>query len=218
MIEIIQMNIPHEVYQLVAILKEYNPLLVGGCVRDYLMGNKPHDYDLVVQHVHHQMLLEIIEAGWQTKLTENNGTEIWNVTKKFPIYDTIYYKGSPINYVKGEKSYVIELLSYRGETLSDDASSRDLTINSLYYDYFNDKIFDPTGRGLEDIQNKVVRFNNKQVVEKDPLRIMRAYRFAKKFDFTIEDKSLKLCRNGFDSMIKEISPTRILKEIEKLCL
>ena len=57
------MNIPYEVYQLLAILKDYKPLLVGRCVRDHLIGNKP--YDLVVPHVHHQMQLEIIEAGWQ---------------------------------------------------------------------------------------------------------------------------------------------------------
>jgi tRNA nucleotidyltransferase/poly(A) polymerase len=88
----------------------------------------------------------------------------------------------------------------------------------LYYDIANDKVIDPTGRGLADIQNKVIRFNHKDVVLNDRLRILRAYRFAKKFGFTIEDRSLTLCRNEFDAMVKEISPTRMLKEIEKLCL
>ena len=86
------------------------------------------------------------------------------------------------------------------------------------FDIANDKVIDPTGRGLEDIQNKVIRFNHKDVVLNDRLRILRAYRFAKKFGFTIEDRSLTLCRNEFDAMVKEISPTRMLKEIEKLCL
>lgn len=213
------MKLPSELQQLLMIIQDYNPLLVGGCVRDHLLGKEPHDFDVVVDKVHHQMLLDLNDAGWLTKLSNNGNTEIWNISKKFPVYECITgYIYEPISFVKSEKSYIVEVLGFRGSSIEEDASNRDLTINSLYYDPFKDKIIDPTGRGISDIENKVIRFNSKEVVNTDLLRIARAYRFAKQLGFTIEDRSLRLCRSEFDRMIKEINSTRIMKEFEKICL
>lgn len=212
------MKLSSELQQLLMIIQDYNPYLVGGCVRDHLLGKEPHDFDVVVDKVHHQMLLDLNASGWSTKLSLNGSTEIWNVSKKFPIYDFTFYKDEPVYFVKGDQSYIVEILSFRGKDIKEDASNRDLTINSLYYDPFKDKIIDPTGRGISDIENKIIRFNNKEVVNTDLLRIARAYRFAKQLGFTIEDRSLRLCRSEFDRMIKEINSTRIMKEFEKVCL
>lgn len=212
------MKLSSELQQVLLIIQDYNPYLVGGCVRDHLLGKEPHDFDVVVDKVHHQMLLDLNDAGWSTKLSNNGSTEIWNVSKKFPIYDFTFYKDEPVYFVKGEQSYIVEILSFRGKDIEEDASNRDLTINSLYYDPFKDKIIDPTGRGISDIENKIIRFNNKEVVNTDLLRIARAYRFAKQLGFTIEDRSLRLCRSEFHRMISDINPTRIMKEFEKVCL
>ena len=86
------MKISSELQQLLMIIQDYNPYLVGGCVRDHLLGKEPHDFDVVVDKVHHQMLLDLINAGWSTKLSLNGSTEIWNVSKKFPVYDFVFYK------------------------------------------------------------------------------------------------------------------------------
>lgn len=212
------MKISYELQQLLMIIQDYNPYLVGGCVRDHLLGKEPHDFDVVVDKVRHSMLEDLINAGWSTKLSLNGSTEIWNVSKKFPIYDFVFYNDEPIYFVKCEKSYVVEILGFRGKDINEDSSNRDLTINSLYYDPFKDIVIDPTGKGLSDLENKLIRFNNKKVVDQDPLRIARAYRFAKQLGFTIEDRSLRLCRSEFDRMIKEINSTRIMKEFEKICL
>ena len=212
------MKLPSELQQLLLIIQDYKPYLVGGCVRDHLLGKEPHDFDIVVDKVHHSMLRELIAAGWSTKLSLNGSTEIWNVSKKFPIYDFTFYKDEPVYFVKGEQSYVVEILGFRGKDIKEDAAHRDLTINSLYYDPCKKELIDPTGKGINDINEKLVRFNSKEVVDQDLLRIARAYRFAKQLGFTIEDRSLRLCRSEFDRMIKLVNSTRIMKEFEKACL
>lgn len=210
------MNIPYEVRQLVTIIESYNPVLVGGCVRDSLLDIIPKDFDIVVDKLDDELLTIIINGGWRNTAVTTSDTVIWNLTKLFPVYNTV--PGTNIKYIEKFEPYLIEVLEYSNGNITDDSKRRDLTINSLYYDIVNEKIIDPTGRGIDDIKNKVIRFNHKDVVLNDRLRILRAYRFAKKFGFTIDDRSLTLCRNEFNEMVKEISPTRMLKEIEKLCL
>lgn len=212
------MNIPYEVRQLITIIESYNPFLVGGCVRDSLMGIEPKDFDIVVDKLDHNLLDMIIAGGWRNTevVTQNSKTRIWNLVKYFPIYTTI--PGTTISYIIDEKPYLIELLEYEDGSIKSDSERRDLTINSLYYDIKNDNILDPTGKGINDINAKVIRFNSKHVVYDDHLRIMRAYRFAKKFNFDIEPTSLSLCRSEFNTMMNVVKPTRLLKEIEKLCL
>lgn len=212
------MKLPSELQQLLLIIQDYKPYLVGGCVRDHLLGKEPHDFDIVIDEIRHCMLEDLINAGWSTKLSNNGSTEIWNVSKKFPVYDFVFYNDEPVYFVKGEQSYVVEILGFRGKDIKEDSSHRDLTINSLYYDPFKDIVIDPTEKGLSDIKNKLIRFNNKNVVDQDPLRIARAYRFTKQLGFMIEDKSLRLCRSEFHRMISDVSPTRIMKEFEKVCL
>lgn len=212
------MKLPSELQQLLLIIQDYKPYLVGGCVRDHLLDKEPHDFDIVIDKVRHSMLEDLINAGWSTKLSNNGSTEIWNVSKKFPVYDSVLYKNEPVYFVKNEKSYIVEILGFRGKDIKEDSSNRDLTINSLYYDPFKDKVIDPSEKGLFDLENKLIRFTNKNVVEQDPLRIARAYRFAKQLGFTIEDRSLRLCRSEFHRMISDVNPTRIMKEFEKICL
>lgn len=210
------MNIPYEVNQLLTIIESYNPLLVGGCVRDSIMGIIPSDFDIVIEKTDNALIDIIIDGGWKITQSPHNNVVIWNISKLFPVYKTI--PNTNTSYIDSFKPYLIELLEYSDNCIITDAFRRDLTINSLYYDPFNDNIIDPTTKGLNDIHNKIIRFNNKDVVLNDRLRIVRAYRFAKRFKFTIENNSLKMCRNEFDNMVKEINPTRLLKEIEKMCL
>lgn len=212
------MNIPYEVRQLIAIIESYNPFLVGGCVRDSLIGIEPKDFDIVVDKLDHILLNMLKDGGWRNTevVTQNGKTRIWNLVKYFPIYDTI--PGTKISYISDEKPYLIELIEYEGGSINSDSERRDLTINSLYYDIKNDNIVDPTGKGITDINNKVIRFNSKRVVYNDHLRIVRAYRLAKQLGFDIEPTSLSLCRNEFHTMMEVVKPGRLLKEIEKLCL
>lgn len=210
-------DMPYEVCQLYAIIESYNPMLVGGCVRDHIMGKVPKDFDFVVSKLDDTLSDIIEEGGWSNKkVVANSGTQIWNLCKYFPVYETI--PNTNIKFLSSWVPYVIELIQYENGTIKHDADRRDLTINSLYYDIKNNQILDPTGKGLDDINNKIIRFNSKRVVYDDRLRIVRAYRFAKTFGFTIEPNSLALCRTEFNTMVEVIRPARLLQEIEKICL
>ena len=70
-------------------------------------------------------------------------------------------------------------------TIEEDAMRRDFTINSLYLNPWTGEIHDPTGRGLEDLKNRIIRFNGKASdrIKEDYLRIFRAYRFASQLGF-----------------------------------
>lgn len=72
----------------------------------------------------------------------------------------------------------------------EDASRRDLTINSLFYNVHNRQIEDHTGKGLDDLANKIARtpLPPLQTFQDDPLRVLRCVRFASRFDLTIADE------------------------------
>lgn len=108
--------------------------------------------------------------------------------------------------------------SVEAGTMMDDALRRDFTINALYYDPFTDEVLDPTGRGLMDLRDKMIRFNGKPKdrITEDLLRIMRCYRFSAVLGFTIEPKALKICRTYFNEMCSKISGERIRLEVEKM--
>lgn len=71
----------------------------------------------------------------------------------------------------------------------DDASRRDLTVNSLFYNVHSKKVEDHTGRGLDDLANKIARtpLPPIQTFHDDPLRVLRCVRFASRFDLSIAD-------------------------------
>lgn len=103
-------------------------------------------------------------------------------------------------------------------TIEEDAIRRDFTINSLYMNPWTGEILDPTGRGIEDLNKKIIRFNGKasERIKEDYLRIFRAYRFASQLSFELERKTLKACRTHFETACKTISGQRILIEVEKM--
>lgn len=201
--------------ELFLILKPYsdNTLLVGGCVRDYLLNNKPKDFDLVTDISLDIIISELLNNGW--KIDEAGKQFLVLIASKnnqqFEI--ALYRKDG--TYSDGRRPDTVNI-----GTIYDDALRRDLTINSLYLNPFTLEVIDPTYRGLEDLKNKVIRLNGspKDRLQEDYLRILRVYRFASKLDFTIDNKTLKACRTYFEAMCENISPTRMMNEIEKICL
>ena len=102
-------------------------------------------------------------------------------------------------------------------TIEEDAMRRDFTINSLYLNPWTGEIHDPTGRGLEDLKNRIIRFNGKASdrIKEDFLRVFRAYRQAYTLNFTIEKNTLKNMRRYFKEACEKLPPERIRTEIEK---
>ena len=129
---------------------------VGGSVRDFYMGNEIKDIDLVIDLPHGGVDF----ANWCKDQGYTNTVVIYET------YGTAMFKFKEF---PGEE---IECVMTRGEKyidsgsrnptvkfadLNEDAFRRDLTINALYYDVTNKKIIDPTGYGIKDIENKIIR-------------------------------------------------------------
>lgn len=185
--------------------------LVGGCVRDTLLGKKPKDFDLVVCGN-----LDIIEEelrlnGWQL---DNAGKQFFVLiaSKNNQQFEIAMFRKDG-TYTDGRRPDFVEV-----GTLYEDATRRDFTINSLYLNPWNGSIIDPTARGIMDLQRGLIRFNGraKDRILEDKLRIMRCYRFKSQLNFEIEKTALKACRTYFDLMIKEVSSMRIMNEVEKM--
>ena len=188
-----------------------NTYLVGGCVRNSLLGLEPKDFDIVTDVPLDDIIPVLKNNGWHVKeagkqflvviaTKNNNSFELANFRKE----------GS---YLDGRRPSAVDI-----GTLEEDCLRRDLTINSLYYDVFNNVVLDPSGFGLSDLDNKIIRFNGKaeERVKEDYLRVCRVYRFASVLNFSIEKKTLKACRINFDTVLKTVSSERVMSEIEKM--
>jgi tRNA nucleotidyltransferase/poly(A) polymerase len=102
-------------------------------------------------------------------------------------------------------------------TIEQDVERRDLTINSLLYDISNNKILDLTGKGMDDIKNKVIRtpLDSNIIFKEDPLRMLRAIRFSVRYGWELSDDMVNsLTKNAY--MLKTISMERINEEFTKI--
>ena len=198
---------------------ENKVFVVGGFVRDLIMGKDPKDIDLLVDGD--------INAGDGITFAE------WfckkeNIFKKDsnPIVYGLY--GTAMFQFMGEK---IECVAPRSEkyqndsrkpvvsscTLEDDCFRRDFTVNSLFINISNNELVDYSKNGLNDIKNKVIRStsNPDVIFTEDPLRILRAIRFATRFNSTIEEKTFEGMKRHVDRL-EIISKERIQDEFSKM--
>ncbi len=185
----------------------YECFLVGGCVRDMLMGKVPHDIDIT---------------------TNATPEEIKAVFSDFHTLDIGIKHGTVTVMLEGE---AIEITTYRTEStysdgrhpdkvvftrnIRDDLSRRDFTSNAIALS--TDKgIIDPFG-GRSDIENKILRCvgTAEERFKEDSLRILRALRFASVLGFDIEEETEKAMYKCKD-LISIVSHERIYSEITKL--
>lgn len=156
---------------------------VGGCVRDKLLCKEPHDYDLA---------------------TNATPAELHKVFTRFSnVSDNAEKYGVTMPLIKtSEGIEEVEIATFRKDTsqgrkptveigadIVEDASRRDFTINALYED-INGQIIDPTGQGVDDIRNRVLRFvgNADDRIKEDPLRALRLIRFVSKLGFEFKEE------------------------------
>ena len=191
--------------------------IVGGAVRDYVMGNEIKDIDIVVERDNGGIdLAEWLYAGGylaqRVVSYPTYGTAMFKL-KDFPEYEleAVYTRGE--KYTEGSRNPETHF-----STIQDDAFRRDLTINALYYNIKTGQIEDFTGKGLGDIKNQILRVTNDDpdiVFSDDPLRILRVIRFAGRFGWDIEETTMKsMVKNAPN--LKIISQERITSEFSKM--
>ncbi|GAC1400557.1 MAG: hypothetical protein NVSMB56_15630 [Pyrinomonadaceae bacterium] len=182
-------------------------LLVGGCVRDELMDFTPKDFDLEVYDIEPAKLRSLLEEFGRVDA----------VGESF----TVYKLGNDLDVslprrerktARGHRGFIVE----GDPTMSfeDAARRRDFTINAIMRDPLTDEIVDPFD-GRADIERKVLRAVSVETFGEDSLRVLRAAQFAARFEFTIDNATVELCRT-ID--LTDLPPERIWGEMEKLLL
>lgn len=190
--------------------------LVGGCIRDGLLGKEPKDYDLTTSASTEEIFNALcdkveliptgIEFGTWTIVNRNNTNTYEITTFRSDMYDGDH---------SGHHPTAIKQVA----TIEEDLSRRDFTINAMAYDFINDKIIDPYN-GQEDLERKFIRCVGNPVIRftEDPLRMLRAIRFQSQLDgfsiVTWTRNSIWDCRE----LIKHISGERIQMELNKILL
>ena len=206
-----------------------NVFLAGGAVRDMEMGKDPKDLDLVVKG---SLNAGIEFAEWFTKKI-GNYIEGSNPVV-FPRFGTAKFNLSGVTQNGKDLSKIdVEVVATRKEKytdgsrkpevsdgdLSDDVHRRDFTVNSLLKDLTTGEILDLTGLGREDIKNGIVRtpLNPDVIFNEDPLRLLRAVRFAIKYNWKLPMNMIRaMTKNA--SKLDNISKERVKEELDKMLL
>ena len=190
--------------------------VIGGFVRDILLArNHKKDIDIVAVGSGIELALKVSELlpnKPKVQVFKNYGTAML----RFEDMDIEFVGARKESYTRDSRNPIVE-----NGTLKDDQERRDFTINALAFS-FNDSSFgelvDPFN-GVEDLKNKIIRtpLDSDITYSDDPLRMLRAIRFASQLHFEIETKSLEaITRNK--ERIKIISGERIVEEFNKILL
>ncbi|QLF94401.1 polynucleotide adenylyltransferase PcnB [Pseudomonas sp. ABC1] len=196
----------------------YQAYVVGGCVRDLLLNMAPKDYDVATSATPEQVRAQFRNArviGRRFKLVHVHfGREIIEVATFRANHPEDDEESSVSS--RNESGRILRDNVYG--TLEDDAQRRDFTINALYYDPSNERILDHT-HGVHDIRNRQVRLigTPRQRYQEDPVRMLRAVRFAAKLDFEIEHHSAEPIAELSDLLL-DVPAARLYDEVLKLFL
>lgn len=202
------MPLPSSVEYVLSKLKEngYQAYVVGGAVRDFLMGKTPHDYDLTSDALPSQ-ISDVFKDFYQEHSGEKHGT----------IRVIVDHKPIEITTFRCDEGYTDYRRPDNVEFVKDvyiDSKRRDFSINAFYYS--EGHIYD-FHEGLEDLNNKVIKTigNPSTRFHEDALRILRAIRFSAKLGYEIESKTktaLLDCKEELNLIAKE----RILTELKEI--
>jgi tRNA nucleotidyltransferase (CCA-adding enzyme) len=202
-------EIPEKVLSLARAIHEAGgrALLVGGCVRDELMGKQPKDWDLEVYQLEAVRLREILDQFGSVNVVG----ESFTVYKLGPDLDVSIPRRERKS-GRGHKGFVIE-----GDPAMDVAEAtrrRDFTINAILQDPLTGELIDPY-EGQRDIRLRVLRAVSRDTFAEDSLRVLRAAQFAARFEFDIDPDTVALCRSVD---LSDLPAERIWGELEKLLL
>ena len=183
---------------------------VGGSVRDEILGKTPKDYDYTTPLTPDEIELAIKSKGKRAYLTGKRFGTIGCKLNGNLIEITTFRKES---YASKSRKPVVEYVT----NLKEDLSRRDFTINSMAKD-MEGKIIDYFG-GIDDINNKIIRCvgKPKERFKDDPLRILRACRFASQLGFKIESETEKYI-NKMKFELLNVSKERWINELNGILL
>jgi len=181
-------------------------LVVGGWVRDRLLGRSATEMDVEVFGIPVEELPALLSAFGRVE----------PIGKSFPVYKLGAIDiGLPRRESKagrGHKGFVVD--GDPSMSIEDAARRRDFTINAISWDPLTGETFDPVG-GRNDLDRRILRAVDPATFGDDSLRVLRALQFAARFELTLDAATAALCRS---IPLDDLPPERIWGEIEKLLL
>lgn len=190
-------------------------ILVGGCVRDHVMGHVAKDIDVEVYGIDKDLLEKILSKYFSVMAVGRN-FGIFKVIVGEDEHREVVDVALPRNENKqgiGHKGFVVE--SDPSMPFVRASSRRDFTINAMGIDVRTNEVLDPFG-GLADIKARRLRHVSDAFSE-DPLRVLRAAQFCARFDFVLDEETIALCQSLRDELAT-LSKERIYEEWKKLLL
>jgi tRNA nucleotidyltransferase (CCA-adding enzyme) len=179
-------------------------LVVGGWVRDHLMGRDSKNIDIEVFGVAPDRLRQILESFDRVEAVGESFQvyKIGDIDVSLPRRDSKSGRGHRGFVVVGDPDMSIEEAARR----------RDFTINAIAWDPLTEEYFDPfDGRG--DIERRLIRVVDPNTFPDDSLRVLRAIQFAARFEFALDETTRAVCR---DIALDDLPSERIWGEFEKL--
>jgi tRNA nucleotidyltransferase (CCA-adding enzyme) len=188
------------------------PLLVGGAVRDALLGRPVEDFDVEVFGLPAEALRDVLrghgrvdEVGQAFTVFKLSGLDgIGAVDFSLPRRDSKVGPGHRGIAVAGDPALSVEEAARR----------RDFTVNALLWDPLTEEVLDPHG-GRGDLEQRVLRAVDARTFGDDPLRALRAVQMAARFRLDPDPETARLCAS---MPLRELPAERVLGEIEKLLL
>ena len=181
-------------------------LIVGGWVRDSLLGHPSKDVDLEVFGIGADQLRDVLRRFGSVNAVGESFTvfKVGEIDVALPRRDSKTGRGHRGFTVEGDPDMSIEDASRR----------RDFTVNAIALDPLTGEYLDPHG-GMRDLERRTLRMVDARTFGDDSLRVLRALQFAARFDFTLEPATTALCRT---IPLDDLPAERVWGEIEKLLL
>lgn len=179
--------------------------MIGSTSRDYLLNRKIRDYDFVTDAEPQEVAkfldcdLTFSKFGCVKYKIDNNHIDIVTLRKEFSYEDNRH--PNKVEFIKD---------------VNEDYKRRDLTINAIYIDE-NYNILDVSKTGYDDLKSRTLRFIGDPLtrIQEDPLRILRAKRFALEYNLNIDDSLAKILKDN-EHLLSRLNKAKIDEENRKL--
>lgn len=193
--------------------------LVGGCVRDELLGERYSDLDLLINLPNGQReFVEYLCATYPDTCKGPFYYQRYGTTAMDIIIDGVMTLVECVEpHIENYDTDGVTLLDTRFCTLAEDAMRRDYTCNALYKNLHTHQVLDPTGLGLTDLKNKLLRtpLTPDVIYKQDPVRMLRGIRFKHQKGFRLDPVAWQAILDNHEEM-QNAAPKRLRDELNKI--
>ncbi len=181
--------------------------VVGGFVRDSLLGFTPHDIDLAGDISPEELTVTLENNGYKVKPNSPKLMTVKIISESGEYEYTAFRTDS---YTEGHAPASVK----RTDDINADALRRDFTVNAIYYNPLTDEITDPLN-GLKSLERREFEMTRQNTFSEDGLRLMRLCRQSAELGFSIEENTLSAAKNNV-RLLADISPERIRDELDRI--